>query len=99
MFGKSRFVKHFFVFNVNIYRFVIIGLLYSTFILILFINHELNNFRKQLSMMNKYKRIILLCCVVMFGGLSMYYQSGPASPGGQAATGAPFINGGMTCNN
>ncbi len=48
-------------------------------------------------MMNNYKRIILLCCVVLMGGLSMYTSSGPASPGGNAVTGAPF-NGG-TCNN
>ena len=48
-------------------------------------------------MIKNYKRIILLLCVVLMGGLSMYTSSGPASPGGNAVTGAPF-NGG-TCNN
>lgn len=41
--------------------------------------------------MNKYKRIILLCCVVLMGGLSIYSSNGP----GPGYTPAPFN--GQTC--
>ncbi len=46
-------------------------------------------------MIKHYKRFILLLCVVLMGGLSMYYSSGPAQSF-TAATGSSFD--GQNCN-
>jgi hypothetical protein len=49
-------------------------------------------------MTNKYKRFLVLTCVVLMAGLSMYYSNGPAQSG-ETLPGAPFVNSGQTCSN